>query len=171
MLIRSNKRLLSISILIVDFSNFIRIESPLARGNREKSGNFREDSPGRCSDGSSKGSHSCPIYSREGVMRAENDEDSGIPGESGASRQDEAARRRELALRQHAFFQLRLHIRRGANLVAMDRCGKSSRLIRFHTKALLTLLSLCHPRRCISEHPLYFFFIQRAPISPGPPGN
>lgn len=36
----------------------------------------------------------------------------------------EQTRRRELALRQHAFFQLRLHIKRGANLVAMDRCGK-----------------------------------------------
>ncbi|KYM95768.1 Multiple C2 and transmembrane domain-containing protein 1 [Cyphomyrmex costatus] len=34
-------------------------------------------------------------------------------------------RKREQALRQHAFFQLRLHIRRGANLVAMDRCGAS----------------------------------------------
>ncbi|CAB0038912.1 unnamed protein product [Trichogramma brassicae] len=41
------------------------------------------------------------------------------------SRKDEDTRRRELALRQHAFFQLRLHIRRGANLVAMDRSGFS----------------------------------------------
>lgn len=40
---------------------------------------------------------------------------------------DEAIRKREQALRQHAFFQLRLHIRRGANLVAMDRCGKEER--------------------------------------------
>lgn len=40
---------------------------------------------------------------------------------------DESARRRELALRQHAFFQLRLHIRRGTNLVAMDRCGKKKK--------------------------------------------
>ncbi|KAF7989203.1 hypothetical protein HCN44_007733 [Aphidius gifuensis] len=38
---------------------------------------------------------------------------------------DEAARHRELALRQHAFFQLHLHLRRGTNLVAMDRCGAS----------------------------------------------
>ncbi|KAJ8678418.1 hypothetical protein QAD02_014205 [Eretmocerus hayati] len=45
--------------------------------------------------------------------------------QTGITTQDEAARRRELALRQHAFFQLRLHLRRGANLVAMDRCGKS----------------------------------------------
>ncbi|XP_015597885.1 multiple C2 and transmembrane domain-containing protein isoform X2 [Cephus cinctus] len=39
--------------------------------------------------------------------------------------QDEESHKRELALRQHAFFQLRLHIRRGSNLVAMDRCGAS----------------------------------------------
>ncbi|XP_043290085.1 multiple C2 and transmembrane domain-containing protein isoform X4 [Venturia canescens] len=60
------------------------------------------------------------------MMHFENEEDKATSGgESGASCQDEAARRRELALRQHAFFQLRLHIRRGANLVAMDRCGAS----------------------------------------------
>ena len=37
--------------------------------------------------------------------------------------QDENVRRRELALRQHAFFQLRLHLRYGTNLTAMDRSG------------------------------------------------
>ncbi|XP_043290083.1 multiple C2 and transmembrane domain-containing protein isoform X2 [Venturia canescens] len=101
-------------------------ESPLARGNRDKGKNVREDSPGRCSDGSSKGSLSCQRYTRDGMMHFENEEDKATSGgESGASCQDEAARRRELALRQHAFFQLRLHIRRGANLVAMDRCGAS----------------------------------------------
>lgn len=36
---------------------------------------------------------------------------------------DEVTHKRELTLRQHAFFQLRLHIRKGTNLVAMDRCG------------------------------------------------
>lgn len=86
--------------------------------------NVREDSPGRCSDGSSKGSLSCQRYTRDGMMHYENEEDKVTTGESAISCQDEAARRRELALRQHAFFQLRLHIRRGANLVAMDRCGK-----------------------------------------------
>ncbi|XP_043290084.1 multiple C2 and transmembrane domain-containing protein isoform X3 [Venturia canescens] len=97
-----------------------------ARGNRDKGKNVREDSPGRCSDGSSKGSLSCQRYTRDGMMHFENEEDKATSGgESGASCQDEAARRRELALRQHAFFQLRLHIRRGANLVAMDRCGAS----------------------------------------------
>lgn len=77
-----------------------------------------EDSPGRCSDVSSKSSHP---RSRE----ADIDDDAGpsTAGDGGIALQDESSRRRELALRQHAFFQLRLHIRRGANLVAMDRCG------------------------------------------------
>ncbi|XP_063988122.1 multiple C2 and transmembrane domain-containing protein isoform X1 [Diachasmimorpha longicaudata] len=91
--------------------------SPLARNSKEKS---VEDSPGRCSDVSSKSSHP---RSRE----ADVDDDAGpsTAPEPGIILQDESSRRRELALRQHAFFQLRLHIRRGANLVAMDRCGAS----------------------------------------------
>lgn len=105
-----------------------------------------EDSPGRGSDGSSKGSQG---YSR-GVNRdilLQDDEPtmSTTPGtinilDNNTSSQsaigvtgvyiDELTRRRELALRQHAFFQLRLHIRRGANLVAMDRCGNFYNFIR-----------------------------------------
>lgn len=37
---------------------------------------------------------------------------------------DEITRRREAALRQHSFFQLRIHLRRGHGLVAMDKNGK-----------------------------------------------
>lgn len=91
-------------------------ESPLARGNRDKLG--LDDSPGRTK-----------VYQRQLRERdIDTEDDIATTGESaGASIviHDEVERRRELALRQHAFFQLRLHIRRGANLVAMDRCGKN----------------------------------------------
>jgi len=36
---------------------------------------------------------------------------------------DEDTRRRELALRQHSFFQLRVHLKRGEQLVARDKGG------------------------------------------------
>ncbi|XP_011313460.1 multiple C2 and transmembrane domain-containing protein 1 isoform X1 [Fopius arisanus] len=91
--------------------------SPLARSNKDKS---VEDSPGRCSDVSSKSSHP---RSRE--ADAEEEAGPSTAPETGIIHQDENSRRREVALRQYAFFQLRLHIRKGANLVAMDRCGAS----------------------------------------------
>lgn len=85
-------------------------ESPLIRGNHDKLGS--EDFP-RLSSAKNRPKddlHCIPVRG-EGTVT------------------DEAARLRESALRQHAFFQLRLHLRRGANLVAMDRCGKSFRFI------------------------------------------
>ncbi|CAG5087763.1 Similar to Mctp: Multiple C2 and transmembrane domain-containing protein (Drosophila melanogaster) [Cotesia congregata] len=94
-------------------------ESPLARGKSSL-----EDSPGRCSDNSSK-------LSARASREAQDPQDpmsgssSAVPSTYESSQSNELARRRELALRQHAFFQLRMHIRRGANLVAMDRCGAS----------------------------------------------
>ncbi|XP_074094466.1 multiple C2 domain and transmembrane region protein isoform X1 [Cotesia typhae] len=94
-------------------------ESPLARGKSSL-----EDSPGRCSDNSSK-------LSARASRDAQDPQDpmsgssSAVPSTYESSQSNELARRRELALRQHAFFQLRMHIRRGANLVAMDRCGAS----------------------------------------------
>ncbi|XP_076385507.1 multiple C2 domain and transmembrane region protein isoform X4 [Megachile rotundata] len=95
-------------------------ESPLVRGGRQNVVTRSEDSPGKCSDTHSKGSLSFQASrdSHEEARGSMNQDDN-------AFLQEEAARRRELALRQHAFFQLRLHIRRGANLVAMDRCGAS----------------------------------------------
>ncbi|XP_028050440.1 multiple C2 and transmembrane domain-containing protein isoform X4 [Monomorium pharaonis] len=91
-----------------------RPESPLARGSREKPVIVQED-VGKCGEGFSKGSVS---FQKEGHMGEESqDGDTFL--------QDEMTRKREQALRQHAFFQLRLHIRRGANLVAMDRGGAS----------------------------------------------
>ncbi|KAG5898674.1 hypothetical protein JTB14_030624 [Gonioctena quinquepunctata] len=39
------------------------------------------------------------------------------------SSNDEVSRRREQTLRQHSFFQLRLHLRRGQGLAAMDKNG------------------------------------------------
>lgn len=78
-----------------------------------------EDSPGKYSEVHSKGSLSFQ------PSKDSNEEARGsISQEDSAFLQEELARRRELALRQHAFFQLRLHIRRGMNLVAMDRCGE-----------------------------------------------
>lgn len=93
-------------------------ESPLARGSREKTVIVQEDNAGKCSEGFSKGS---VIFQKEDHM---SEEPRGSFSQDGDFLHDEMTRKREQALRQHAFFQLRLHIRRGANLVAMDRCGK-----------------------------------------------
>ncbi|XP_011057575.1 PREDICTED: multiple C2 and transmembrane domain-containing protein 1 isoform X6 [Acromyrmex echinatior] len=96
-----------------------RPESPLARSSREKTVTVQEDNAGKCSEGFSKGPVS---FQKEGYT---GEEPQGSYSQDGDFLQDEMIRRREQALRQHAFFQLRLHIRRGANLVAMDRCGAS----------------------------------------------
>ncbi|KAL0120550.1 hypothetical protein PUN28_008335 [Cardiocondyla obscurior] len=96
-----------------------RPESPLTRGNREKTVIVQEDNTGKCGEGIAKGSVS---FHREDYM---GEEPRGSFSQDGDFLQDEVTRKREQALRQHAFFQLRLHIRRGANLVAMDRCGAS----------------------------------------------
>lgn len=37
---------------------------------------------------------------------------------------EELQRKREASLRQHVFFQLRIHLRKGVNLIAMDKNGK-----------------------------------------------
>ncbi|XP_076171080.1 multiple C2 domain and transmembrane region protein isoform X5 [Ptiloglossa arizonensis] len=95
-------------------------ESPLARGERQNVVMRPEDSPGRCSEGLSKGSLSYQ------ASKDLNEEARGsINQDDNVFLQEEAARKRELALRQHAFFLLRLHLKRGENLVAMDRCGAS----------------------------------------------
>ncbi|KAL1493655.1 hypothetical protein ABEB36_009354 [Hypothenemus hampei] len=44
---------------------------------------------------------------------------------------DEITRRRENALRQHSFFQLRIFLRRGHGLVAMDKNGLSDPYVKF----------------------------------------
>ncbi|XP_017779625.1 PREDICTED: multiple C2 and transmembrane domain-containing protein 1-like, partial [Nicrophorus vespilloides] len=44
---------------------------------------------------------------------------------------DEITRRRETALRQHSFFQLRIYLRRGHGLVAMDKNGTSDPYVKF----------------------------------------
>lgn len=98
--------------------HFERAESPLARGGREKVMIVQEDSAGKCGEGFSKGSLS---FQKEGSSDGPR---GSMSQDGGEFLQDEMVRRREQALRQHAFFQLRLHIRRGANLVAMDRGGK-----------------------------------------------
>ncbi|XP_011266485.1 multiple C2 and transmembrane domain-containing protein isoform X6 [Camponotus floridanus] len=99
-----------------------RPESPLARGGREKIMTMQEDNIGKCGEGFSKGSVS--FQSQKEGHTSEGPQSS-ISQDGGEFLQDEVMRKRELALRQHAFFQLRLHIRRGANLVAMDRGGAS----------------------------------------------
>ncbi|XP_076171082.1 multiple C2 domain and transmembrane region protein isoform X7 [Ptiloglossa arizonensis] len=98
----------------------VSLESPLARGERQNVVMRPEDSPGRCSEGLSKGSLSYQ------ASKDLNEEARGsINQDDNVFLQEEAARKRELALRQHAFFLLRLHLKRGENLVAMDRCGAS----------------------------------------------
>lgn len=111
---------------------FERAESPLVRSGREKVMAMQEDSTGKCGEGFSKGSLSFQSQ-KEGPSDGSR---GSVSQDGGEYLQDEVVRRREMALRQHAFFQLRLHIRRGANLVAMDRCGKIA--------AVLTFLSLLH---------------------------
>ncbi|XP_039277384.1 multiple C2 and transmembrane domain-containing protein isoform X3 [Nilaparvata lugens] len=44
---------------------------------------------------------------------------------------EEAARKREHALRQHSFFQLRIHLRRGKDLIARDKSGTSDPYVKF----------------------------------------
>ncbi|KAK4885660.1 hypothetical protein RN001_001931 [Aquatica leii] len=44
---------------------------------------------------------------------------------------DDVSRRRETALRQHSFFQLRVHLRKGQGLVAMDKNGTSDPYVKF----------------------------------------
>ncbi|XP_070165332.1 multiple C2 and transmembrane domain-containing protein isoform X7 [Polyergus mexicanus] len=99
-----------------------RPESPLARGGRERVMTIQEDNFGKCGEGFSKGSVN--FQSQKEGHTSEGPRNS-ISQDGGEFLQDEVTRKRELALRQHAFFQLRLHIRRGANLVAMDRGGAS----------------------------------------------
>jgi len=115
-----------------------RAESPLARASREKAIS-REDSAGKCVEGFPKGSMSF-LGQKEGLVdEASRDSIS----QDGGILRDEVTRKREMALRQHAFFQLRLHIRRGANLVAMDRCGKT----KLHTsKAAIEIYERCPAR-------------------------
>lgn len=107
-------------------------ESPLTRSGRDKILTMQEDSPGKCSDASSKGS-----LNRQSFKDVHISEDPRGSNQDGAYVQDEIIRRRELALRQHAFFQLRLHIRRGANLVAMDRCGASDPYVKIKSSGRL----------------------------------
>lgn len=141
-------------------------ESPLARLGRPKE-SAAQDSPGRCSD---SGSGSPKVQRAESSMSTQTASDQPTaPSEErqeesqeqenekedastktttgvGSGVQNEEARRRELALRQHAFFQLRLHLRRGANLVAMDRCGEfdfnNGRSYSFSTSICACKLSL-----------------------------
>ncbi|XP_076267814.1 multiple C2 domain and transmembrane region protein isoform X5 [Rhynchophorus ferrugineus] len=47
------------------------------------------------------------------------------------SSNDEVLRRREATLRQHSFFQLRIYLRRGHGLVAMDKNGLSDPYVKF----------------------------------------
>jgi hypothetical protein len=44
---------------------------------------------------------------------------------------DEIHRRRENALRQHSFFQLKVHLVSGHNLTAMDKSGTSDPYVKF----------------------------------------
>ncbi|KAL4713765.1 hypothetical protein ACJJTC_004296 [Scirpophaga incertulas] len=46
-----------------------------------------------------------------------------LPAEHLSSEQDESQRLREHQLRQYTFFQLRIHLKRGQNLIAMDKNG------------------------------------------------
>ncbi|EAL41731.2 AGAP007646-PA [Anopheles gambiae str. PEST] len=55
----------------------------------------------------------------------------GPSGMSGLSPAEEQQRRRETQLRQHSFFQLRVHLISGHGLVAMDKSGTSDPYVKF----------------------------------------
>ncbi|XP_072389196.1 multiple C2 and transmembrane domain-containing protein isoform X2 [Diabrotica undecimpunctata] len=57
------------------------------------------------------------------------------------STSDEVSRRREVALRQHSFFQLRIHLRRGQGLAAMDKNGLSDPYVKFKSGGRLVYKS------------------------------
>lgn len=63
--------------------------------------------------------------------------DGSLPGASTTTAQleflhcDDAKKRHEIALRQHTFFQLRIHLISGQNLVAMDKNGTSDPYVKF----------------------------------------
>lgn len=90
-------------------------DSPLTSRKKDQTSHFKDD-----------GLDDSSYTDASGKQRQKGDgfEETKTNGIVDVNLTSEHARRRELALRQHAFFQLRLHIRRGANLVAMDRCGK-----------------------------------------------
>lgn len=47
------------------------------------------------------------------------------------SQNDEVLKRRETCLRQHSFFQLKVHLVSGHNLTAMDKSGTSDPYVKF----------------------------------------
>ncbi|KAL1114806.1 hypothetical protein AAG570_007630, partial [Ranatra chinensis] len=50
---------------------------------------------------------------------------------------EESTRRRESALRQHAFFQLRVNLKRGNDLIARDKSGTSDPYVKFKVNGRL----------------------------------
>lgn len=56
---------------------------------------------------------------------------------SSFSQSDEVQRRREACLRQHTFFQLKVHLVSGHNLTAMDKSGTSDPYVKFKSGSRL----------------------------------
>ncbi|XP_014246245.1 multiple C2 and transmembrane domain-containing protein isoform X2 [Cimex lectularius] len=54
---------------------------------------------------------------------------------------DESKRRRESALRQHSFFQLRVYLKRGKDLIARDKSGTSDPYVKFKVQGRLLFKS------------------------------
>lgn len=54
-----------------------------------------------------------------------------VPSGSGVSTKDDTQKKREATLRQHVFFQLRIHLISGHNLRAMDKNGTSDPYVKF----------------------------------------
>ncbi|XP_046427276.1 multiple C2 and transmembrane domain-containing protein isoform X6 [Neodiprion fabricii] len=121
-------------------------DSPLARTSKDHRVSSQDGSPGRCSTDSSRVGRRGSQCNMQIEGRSPGDERGVYQGTAASSNSDgtpliqahdEASRRRELALRQHAFFQLRLHLRRGENLVAMDRGGSSDPYVKIKSSGRL----------------------------------
>lgn len=66
----------------------------------------------------------------DGAGSADTDSLDAVPSGSGTSK-DDGQKKREANLRQHVFFQLRIHLISGHNLRAMDKSGTSDPYVKF----------------------------------------
>lgn len=74
-----------------------------------------------------------------------------VPTTSGCTTGDDIQRRREAQLRQHSFFQLRIHLLSGHGLVAMDKSGTYGSFHQAKTKSLILIVKQVPVIRTLSS--------------------